>query len=105
MMFVAMNRFKVEKGSEEEFERVWRERDSKLHEMQGFVSFNLLRGATNDAEGFTLFASHTIWKSRADFEAWTRSQNFRDAHKNAGGSRSMYKGPPVFEGFESVLGA
>ena len=27
-MFIAMNRFKVQKGSEEAFERVWKNRDS-----------------------------------------------------------------------------
>jgi len=104
-MFIAMNRFKVERGSEEDFENIWKGRDSKLGEMAGFVSFNLLRGSTNEDEGFTLFASHTIWKTKSDFEAWTKSQNFRDAHRNAGSSRSIYKGPPVFEGFEVVEGA
>jgi heme-degrading monooxygenase HmoA len=104
-MFIAMNRFKVETGSEEQFEQIWKDRDSTLNEMPGFVSFNLLRGATNEAEGFTLFASHTIWKTKADFESWTKSQNFRDAHRNAGDRRTIYKGHPVFEGFSVVEGA
>jgi heme-degrading monooxygenase HmoA len=104
-MFVAMNRFKVERGSEDEFESIWKNRDSRLHEMAGFESFYLLRGPVNEAEGYTLYTSHTIWTTKADFEAWTKSQNFRDAHRNAGSNRTLYKGPPTFEGFESVEGA
>ena len=104
-MFVAMNRFKVVKGSEEAFEEVWKNRDSTLNEMQGFKQFHLLRGPANEAEGYTLYASHTIWDNEEDFVAWTKSEAFRQAHKNAGGSRHLYKGPPVFEGFNTVEGA
>lgn len=104
-MFVAMNRFKVMAGSEEAFEEVWKNRDSSLSEMPGFVEFHLLRGAHDEADGTTLYASHTIWKSEADFVAWTKSENFRRAHRNAGDNKPLYKGHPVFEGFSAVEGA
>ncbi|MCT7375286.1 antibiotic biosynthesis monooxygenase family protein [Chelativorans salis] len=104
-MFIAMNRFMVVEGSEEAFEEVWKNRDSSLKEMPGFVEFRLLRGPSNAEEGYTLYASHTIWRSREDFVAWTKSENFRDAHKNAGQNKGLYKGPPVFEGFSVVEGA
>jgi hypothetical protein len=32
------------------------------------------------AEDHTLYASHTVWESRAAFEAWTKSEAFRAAH-------------------------
>lgn len=102
-MFVAMNRFKVVKGHEDAFEAIWRGRDTRLGEMKGFVDFHLLRGAEHD--GYTLYASHTIWANRTDFEAWTRSEQFRDAHKNAGQNKSLYLGPPEFEGFSAIDGA
>lgn len=102
-MFVAMNRFKVVKGSEEAFEEVWRSRQTRLDEMKGFVSFHLLRGP--EAEDHTLYASHTVWADRADFEAWTRSEQFRAAHKDAGQNKPLYIGHPQFEGFTAVLGA
>ncbi|KQZ16774.1 antibiotic biosynthesis monooxygenase [Mesorhizobium sp. Root552] len=104
-MYVAMNRFKVIKGMEEEFENVWKNRNSTLNEMNGFEQFHLLRGAFNEAENYTLFASHTVWQSEADFVAWTKSQNFRDSHKNAGTSKLTVFGHPQFEGFASVEGA
>lgn len=100
-----MNRFKVNGGHEEDFENVWKGRDSSLNEMKGFVEFHLMRGAYHEEEDYTLFASHTIWKTEEDFIAWTKSQNFRDAHKNAGNNSGMYQGHPQFEGFNAVDGA
>jgi heme-degrading monooxygenase HmoA len=99
-MFIAMNRFRVKKGSESDFETVWRSRDSHLKDVPGFVAFQLLRGPEHDDH--TLYASHTIWASKADFEAWTRSDAFRKAHAQAGETRDLYAGPPNFEGFDVV---
>ncbi|MBD8890272.1 antibiotic biosynthesis monooxygenase family protein [Roseibium litorale] len=102
-MFIAMNRFQVKAGQEADFEAVWRGRDSRLSELKGFQSFHLLKGPADEEAGVVLYASHTVWASREDFIAWTKSEQFRDAHKNAGGTRGYYAGPPKFEGFEAVL--
>jgi len=99
-MFIAMNRFRVKRGSEEAFERVWLSRDTHLHKVPGFVEFHLLKGP--EAEDHTLYASHTIWQSKAAFEAWTRSEAFRAAHARAGNETTgpLYLEHPKFEGFE-----
>ena len=99
-MFIAMNRFRVAPGSETEFEKVWTTRDSHLSGVPGFIEFHLLRGPTQ--EDHVLYASHTIWRSREDFEAWTRSEAFRRAHAGAGGNRPLYLGHPEFEVFEAL---
>jgi len=100
-MYIAMNRFRIIKGEEVEFERIWAERDTHLNEVPGFVEFHLLRGPTQ--EDHTLFVSHTIWDSERTFKDWTESDAFRKAHAKAGGSKkSVYMGPPQFEGFEAV---
>jgi heme-degrading monooxygenase HmoA len=99
-MFIAMNRFRVLRGEEKAFEAVWLERDTHLAGVPGFVAFHLLRGP--EAEDHTLFSSHTIWRSRDAFEAWTRSEAFRAAHKGAGGNKPLYLGHPQFEGFEVI---
>lgn len=57
-MYLAMNRFKVLPGEEAAFEELWRSRETRLHEMKGFSSFNLMRGPKKDDH--TLYASHTI---------------------------------------------
>ncbi len=99
-MFIAMNRFQVVRGEERAFEQVWLSRDTHLADVPGFVEFHLLRGP--EFEDHTLFASHTIWRSKADFEAWTTSEAFRAAHRNAGDNKPLYLGHPRFEGFEVV---
>ncbi|PID64008.1 MAG: antibiotic biosynthesis monooxygenase [Gammaproteobacteria bacterium] len=100
-MYIAMNRFKVVPGQEEAFEDVWRNRDTQLDKMPGFREFHLLKGPTTDE--YSLYSSHTVWNSREDFENWTHSQAFRDAHKGAGKRGHMYLDHPHFEGFEAVL--
>ena len=81
-MFIAMNRFRIKKGEEAAFERIWAERDSYLEEVPGFVEFHLLRGP--EEEDHTLYASHSTWESQEAFENWTRSEAFRKAHAQAG---------------------
>ncbi|MBB4267982.1 antibiotic biosynthesis monooxygenase family protein [Roseospira visakhapatnamensis] len=104
-MFIAMNRFEVWKHQADSFEAVWTTRESRLRGQPGFVSFTLLRLApdfADDTSETVLFASHTAWRTLADFETWTRSQAFRDAHKDGGQTRDMLKGAPRFEGFTVV---
>ncbi len=100
-MFIAMNRFRIATGREQDFEDLWRKRDSHLDDVPGFREFHLLVGPSDD-EG-TLYASHTVWESRADFEAWTKSENFVKAHAQARAPQGTYLGHPVFEGFEVIL--
>lgn len=99
-MFIAMNRFKVLPDATAAFEQVWTTRDSYLREVPGFVAFHLLRGPAR--EDHVLYSSHAVWRSRADFEAWTRSEQFRLAHRDAGQNRPLYLGHPEFEGFEVI---
>jgi heme-degrading monooxygenase HmoA len=99
-MFIAMNRFKVITSETESFERLWLSRESHLHAMQGFVVFHLLRGP--EREDHVLYSSHTIWNSRDDFVAWTKSEQFRSAHRGAGEGKPLYLGHPEFEGFDVI---
>ena len=96
-MFIAMNRFRVKRGSEQDFEHVWTSRDTHLQKVPGFVEFHLLKGPEH--EDHTLYASHTVWQSKAAFEAWTRSEEFRAAHSRAGDNKPLYLEHPQFEGF------
>jgi heme-degrading monooxygenase HmoA len=97
-MFIAMNRFRVRKGSEDAFEQVWLTRDTHLEKVPGFVEFHLLKGP--ETEDYMLYASHSVWQSRTAFEAWTKSEAFRAAHHRAGENKPLYLDHPQFEGFE-----
>ena len=99
-MYIAMNRFKIIKGNEDTFENLWKNRESYLDEVQGFLSFNLIKGKS--LSDHTLYASHSTWKSEKDFISWTKSELFRKAHKDAGTNKDLYLGNPQFEGFNVV---
>jgi heme-degrading monooxygenase HmoA len=101
-MFIAMNRFKVKKGSETAFETVWTSRESYLEDVPGFIEFHLLKGP--EGEDHTLYASHSVWQSKAAFEAWTRSDAFRAAHARAGNETtgSLYLEHPKLESFDVI---
>jgi heme-degrading monooxygenase HmoA len=99
-MFIAMNRFKVLPGAEAAFEEVWTTRDTHLRGVPGFVSFHLLRGPAKDDH--VLYSSHTVWKNRGAFEAWTKSEAFRAAHRSAGENRPLYVGHPELELFDVI---
>jgi heme-degrading monooxygenase HmoA len=67
-MFIAMNRFRVAKGSEAAFEQVWMSRDSHLEKVPGFVEFHLLKGP--EAEDHTLYVRIPMISPRhSDFKS------------------------------------
>ena len=100
--YIAMNRFRIVKGQESEFEEIWKTRNTYLESEPGFVKFNLLKGP--EREDHLLYASHTLWESEDHFVAWTKSEAFRQAHAGAGNRGHLYLGHPEFEGFETVDG-
>lgn len=100
-MFIAMNRFQIAHGFEEGFESVWRNRESYLSEVDGFISFALLKG--EQAEDHVLYASHTVWDSQKAFDDWVDSDHFRRAHAQASAPKGTYLGHPNLETFAQVL--
>ena len=100
-MYIAMNRFQIVAGKEKIFEQLWENRETYLESVKGFKSFNLIKGEAN--ETFTLYASHSTWASKDAFTNWTKSEAFRQAHKNAGSVKNIYIGHPKFEGFEVII--
>ena len=99
--FIAMNRFKVKLKREIEFENIWTNRKTYLKNVPGFIQFHLVKGKTEDT--YSLYASHSTWESRQDFENWTKSESFRESHKGAGAHSDIYFEHPQFEGFEVII--
>ena len=96
-MFIAMNNFKVNPEKAEEFERIWRERDTYLNEVPGVVRFALLRG-DNPGE----YISHSTWESRDAFMAWTQSPAFAAGHRG-GSLMGIIEGPPRVALYDAVI--
>ena len=100
-MFLAMNRFKINPNLDQEFERVWRDRDSFLSEVPGFKNFSLLRGP--EYEDHVLYVSHSVWESEEAFVNWTESEAFKMAHRQSSAPKGTYLGHPLLETFTSIL--
>lgn len=101
-MYIAMNRFRVNQGREQDFIDIWKNRESYLEQVPGFKSFNLLRSETKD--GITLFASHSVWENQQSFLDWTKSESFRKAHSRVKETPDgIYAGAPQLELFETAL--
>lgn len=100
-MYIAVNRFKVNPGSEAAFEQLWSTRETYLRDLPGAVEFNLLKGPQKDDH--VLYSSQTIWTDYVAFEAWRNSEAFNATHRGESNDhRSLFIGHPEFEGFEVV---
>ena len=100
-LYIAMNHFRVATGRGAEFEERWRDRDSYLHEVPGFVEFHLVRGKDED-DGTHSYASHTTWASQQAFLDWTHSDAFRKAHASRATSEGLLLEHPRFMGWDTV---
>lgn len=96
-MFIATNVFRVTDGKEGEFEQTWRERQSYLSEVPGFVQFALLKGDANRE-----YISHSTWENRDAFIAWTQSEAFVKGHRQ-GSLMGVLEGPPQLKTYEAII--
>ena len=95
-MYVVMNRFTIHQGKNAEFEGRWRERQSHLSEVPGFIKFRLLKLDE------THYSSYAEWESEATFEDWTQSEAFHKAHAR-GAPTGVMDGPPRLERWQVIL--
>ncbi|RMH61830.1 MAG: antibiotic biosynthesis monooxygenase [Zetaproteobacteria bacterium] len=99
-MFVTMNRFAVRPEHRADFERRWRERESRLAEVPGFIRNSVLRPVEGAGEHYVVM---TLWESRAAFERWVHSDAFRAAHARAAKTpKEWFAAPNRLEAFEAI---
>ena len=96
MVVVVSNRIPVTKGWEAEFERRWKERKWSIANLPGFLGTEVLRPVKGD-----YYVVMTHWRSEADFEGWTKSEAFGEAHANTP-PKEAFAGPNVFEIHEVI---
>ncbi len=78
MVIVVANRIPIAKGWEEEFEKRWRNRKWSITELPGFIRNEILRPIRGDH-----YIVKTYWESMEDFQRWTKSKAFEEAHKDS----------------------
>jgi heme-degrading monooxygenase HmoA len=97
-MYIAMNQFKVVPDREADFERIWKDRESFLGQVPGFLHFALLRG---DQPGD--YVSHSTWENKDAFLAWTQSEAFVKGHRQGESLQDILAGPPKLATFQAVI--
>src|SRR5215831_14774139 len=102
-MFIAMNRFRVRRGAERDFEQVWLSRETHLENVPGVIVFHLLKGSERDE--YVLYASHSLWPSEKHFADWTRSEAFRKAHESARRQQAALFRPSRVRGLHGFAGS
>ncbi len=99
-MFVTMNRFTIAPEHWDDFEERFRQRAGLIDQEPGFIRNVVLRPVEGSCAEHIVM---TLWRSRRDFEAWTRSESFRKAHQRAGTTpKQWFLAPNRLEIFESV---
>lgn len=101
-MFIAMNTFTINNERMGEFEEVWKNRERRLNEMPGFLAFKMLKGDESNDGKTRDYISHSSWENAESFWAWTKSENFKLAHKNKT-PEGIILGPPKFRSYEVIL--
>lgn len=107
------NRIPVAEGHEIDFEDRFKRRVHLVDRAPGFirnevhrprpVKFDHEQGTfIDDPEREGYYEVKTWWRSFADFEAWTRSEAFREAHADRP-PKEMFRGPNVLEVHEVFL--
>src|SRR5690606_15690482 len=106
-MVVVTNRIPVAEGHDADFEERLSNRRHLVDQAPGFVRNEVHRptpvkfdhergGFVSDTSVEGYYEVKTWWRSFADFEAWTKSDSFAEAHRNRP-PKEMFRGPNVLE--------
>jgi heme oxygenase (mycobilin-producing) len=99
-MITVANRIFVKPEFAADFEERFRQRAGLVDRMPGFISNQVLR-PVNPGDPYVVL---TWWESRDAFEAWTRSDEFREGHARSGTlPKEAFAGPNKLELHEVFL--
>jgi heme-degrading monooxygenase HmoA len=87
---VKINAIRVPEGMGEVIEQRFAARGDAMNEVDGFVSFELLRPTAGEDRYFV----YTRWESEEAFQAWRESQRFAESHAGATGPAPEGHGGP-----------
>ena len=96
-MIVVQNRVPVAEGYEEDFLDRFRSRKGLVDGQPGFMRNLVLRPIKGER-----FIVLTFWETQEDFEAWTESDAFKEAHSRVP-PKEMFRGHGELEIHEVAL--
>jgi heme-degrading monooxygenase HmoA len=113
MTICVTNRIPVAEGHEIDFEDRFKRRAHLVDQSPGFIRNEVHRprpmkfdhekgGFVDDPEGEGYYEVKTWWRSMEDFEAWTKSESFREAHKDRA-PKEMFRAANILEVHEVFM--
>lgn len=99
-MFAVMNRVPVAADWQEAFEERFRQRAGQVEKNPGFIRMQIMKPITAGAP----YIVSTVWESKAAFEAWVGSEDFKAAHSNPL-PKEAYNGESKMEQYDLVITA
>jgi heme oxygenase (mycobilin-producing) len=98
-MFVVCNRISINPDHVEAFEARFLSRAGLVDTMPGFVAFQLLR-PVKASDSYMVMVT---WETKAHYQAWMKSQEFKDGHSRTGSlPEGTFLGPQTIEQYEVI---
>ncbi len=94
--FVAFNVLTVPEQARATLEERFAKRAGEVEKMEGFRHFELLRPVS----GTDSYLVYTRWETKAHFDAWVESMQFKQGHAQAGGDGESEPQRPAATGSE-----
>ena len=91
-----INAIRVPEGMGEKIEERFAARGDAMNDVEGFLSFELLRPTAGEDRYFV----YTRWETEAAFQAWRDSQRFAESHAGQTGPPPEGHGGPAKGGGE-----
>jgi heme oxygenase (mycobilin-producing) len=102
-MYITMNRIPIREDHWPDFEKRFKNRIGLVDQAHGFIRNMVLRPAEGSSDAHVVL---TMWETREDFENWTKSDAFLQAHyrtsQDSEKAKETFKGPSRLELFESI---
>ena len=109
-MFVSINHIPVKAGREDDFEKMFKERERVVEKQQGFISLDILKPGRKSFPGQkpepngNEYQVLTRWQSEQAFRSWVGSEDFKKSHSREV-DRTVFDGKSYLTYHETIEGA
>lgn len=98
-MLAVINQLNVKAEYLEELTQSFAENAKGLEQEPGFAGYRFLKPLDPESSPCIV---ETYWEDAEAFEAWKKSEHFKQSHQDMGRFRDAFRGPPQFGRFEVV---
>jgi heme oxygenase (mycobilin-producing) len=97
-MFVAMSRFVVANGMEEDVRQAFKQRPHRVDETPGFVRMDVISPVEASHEFWLI----TYWTDEQSYRTWHRGHRYKDAHSGIPKGLKLVRGETQIRYFHHI---